>query len=124
KLIKVRQLSQWLPMSTVPGTITPVPLIVACWQQVCTGVGVGVGVAVGVPLKWHHVILVVSTRQPSLAPLLSLAIRQRRTALPSSGGSLTTVVINPPELPLQAGRPAMGLPVPVAMVELYPPATK
>jgi hypothetical protein len=79
---------------------------------------VGVGVGVGVPLKWHQTALVVSTRQPSLEPLLSLAIRQRRTALPSSGGRLTIVVMKPPELPLHAWRPAMGLPGPVAIVAL------
>jgi hypothetical protein len=45
---------------------------------VAVGVGVtgGVGVAVhGGPE--HHVILTVSTRQPSLDPAVSLAIRQR-----------------------------------------------
>src|SRR5437660_1657797 len=98
-------------MSTVPGTMVPLPLIVASWQQVWKGVGLAVGVGLGVPLKWHHIILVVSTRQPSLAPLLSLAIRHRRTAPPSSDGRFTTVVRKPPELPLHAWRPAIGLPV-------------
>jgi hypothetical protein len=44
----------------------------------------------------------VSTRQPSLEPLVSLAIRQR--SLPPVGikGRFTTVVMKPSELPLQA----------------------
>ena len=80
------------------------------------GVGVGVTDAVGVgviggvdpqggvgsPLRGiglHHVILTVSTRQPSLEPLLSLAILHR--SIPKAGMSIT-VVMKPPELPLQA----------------------
>jgi hypothetical protein len=65
-------------------------------------VGVGGGVGVGVPLKWHQTIFAVSTRQPSLEPLLSLAILQRSTAPGSSGGRFTTVVMKPLELPLHA----------------------
>ena len=84
------------------------------------GVGVigGVGVGVGVPKKWHQTTLIVSTRQPSLEPLLSLAILQRSTPFQSSDGRFTIVVVNPPELPVQAWRPAMGLPVSVAIVPL------
>jgi hypothetical protein len=77
---------------------------------VAVGVGVigGVGVAVqGGP--WQPKTLTVSTRQPSLAPLVSLAIRQRnRTS--TEPFRFTTLVTNPPELPLQARRPAIGLP--------------
>jgi hypothetical protein len=47
-------------------------------------------------------MLIVSTRQPSLEPLLSLAIRQRSLALMGMNGRSTTVVMKPPELPLQA----------------------
>jgi hypothetical protein len=65
----------------------------------CRGVGCGLGVtlgAVGVdvtvgvgagdgehggPCPWHQVMLTVSTRQPSLEPLVSLAIRQRSMPL-------------------------------------------
>ena len=39
--------------------------------------GGGVAVAQGVPNAWHQVIRSVSTRQPSLLPLVSLAIRHR-----------------------------------------------
>jgi hypothetical protein len=69
---------------------------------VAVGVGVAVAVAVGVPEKWHQTTLAVSTRQPSLDPVLSLAMRQRSTPLISSPGRVTTVVMKPPELPLQA----------------------
>lgn len=46
--------------------------------------------------------MIVSTRQPSPDPLLSLAIRQR--SLPPAGmnGRLTTVVMKPSESPLHA----------------------
>ena len=71
------------------------------------GVGVGVGVAVGVGeghgFGTHPAILTVSTRQPSLEPLVSLAIRQRSLLLPAKmKGRFTTVVIKPSELPLHA----------------------
>ena len=71
------------------------------------GVGVGVGVAVGVGeghgFGTHPAILIVSTRQPSLEPPVSLAIRQRSLLLPEKmKGRFTTVVIKPSELPLHA----------------------
>jgi hypothetical protein len=78
---------------------------------VAVGVGVcGVGVGVGVPhmpslrgAGTHAAILTVSTRQPSPEPLMSLAIRQRsRAPCVAKMGMLTTVVMNPAELPLQA----------------------
>jgi hypothetical protein len=84
-----------------------VGVIVAVTVAVAVGVGVGVGgVGVGVhggPCPAHQVMWSVSTRQPSLPPLMSLAMRQRslRLKLTSSGRS-TTVVMNPSELPLQA----------------------
>jgi len=84
---------------------------------VAVAVGVGVGVAVGVDeavavalgvgeghgFGTHPAILTVSTRQPSLEPLVSLAIRQRSLLLPAKmKGRFTTVVIKPSELPLHA----------------------
>src|SRR5262249_36871444 len=39
-------------------------------------------------------------------------------------GRLTTVVKNPSELPLQAWRPAIGLPRSLLIVRLYPPMAK
>ena len=45
----VPQSSQWLPMSVIPGTIVPAPLVIVYeGVQVGVGVGVGVGVAVAV----------------------------------------------------------------------------
>ena len=68
------------------------------------GAGVGVGVAVGVSheIGSHPLIVTVSTRQPSLAPLLSLAIRQRNLISKEIVPKLTMVVMKPFELPLQA----------------------
>ena len=51
---------------------------------------------------WHHVMLTLSTRQPSPEPLLSLATRHRSTHAIGNVGMFTTVVIKPPELPLHA----------------------
>ncbi len=87
------------------------------------GAGVGVpngGVAVGVlqEIGSHPLILVVSTRQPSLEPLLSLAMRQRNLIIKPVLDILTTVVMKPAELPLQAGRPAIGLPRSVLITRL------
>jgi Na+-transporting NADH:ubiquinone oxidoreductase subunit NqrE len=44
---------------------------------VALGIGVNVGDAQGVPCPWQKLIFTASTRQPSLEPLVSLAIRQR-----------------------------------------------
>src|SRR5690349_11310009 len=54
----------------------------------------------------------VSTYQPFAPLLLSLPKRQRnRTGWPAAAaGRFTVVVMNPLELPLQACRPASGLP--------------
>jgi hypothetical protein len=83
---------------------------------------VAVGVAVGVPLNCDSVTLTLSMRQPSLAPVTSLASRQRRrTGGPTKNGPVgrvTVVVMNPPELLLQARRPAIGLPRSVLIVRL------
>ena len=68
-------------------------------EAVAVAVGVGEGHGNGTQPK----ISTVSTRQPSLDPVVSLAIRQR--SLLSTGrkiGRLATVVTKPSELPLQA----------------------
>jgi hypothetical protein len=68
------------------------------------GEGVAVGVGLGSPLKWHSVTVMLSMRQPSPEPLLSLAILQRSLPSTTSVGRFTVVVIKPPELPLHAWR--------------------
>jgi hypothetical protein len=78
-------------------------------EAVAVAVGVGVGVTGGLAVGVGHgigaqpTISTVSTRQPWLDPVMSLAIRQR-SLLPKGRkiGRLTTVVTNPSELPLQA----------------------
>jgi hypothetical protein len=66
-------------------------------------VAVALGVGEGHGFGTHPAILTVSTRQPSLEPLVSLAIRQRSLLLPAKmKGRFTTVVIKPSELPLHA----------------------
>jgi hypothetical protein len=86
-----------------------VTVAVAVAVAVTVGVAVAVGVAViggvgvdpqgGVApsplgIGLHHVILTVSTRQPSLEPLLSLAILHRSTPL-LKPIPVTTVVMKP-----------------------------
>ena len=76
-------------------------------EAVAVGVGVIGGVALGVGegqgIGAHPAMLIVSTRQPSLEPPVSLAIRQRSLLLPEKmAGRFTTVVIKPSELPLHA----------------------
>ena len=101
------------------GDTVAVAVAVGIGEGDIVAVGVKVGVAVGVPLKWHSVTTVLSTRQPSLEPLVSLAIRQRNFTLPDSKpATLTTVVIKPSELPLHARSPAIGLPRSVLIVRL------
>jgi hypothetical protein len=69
---------------------------------VAVGVGLcGVGVAVGVPKIKHSVTTTSSTRQPSLEPLVSLAMRHRSTCI-KPNGRFTVAVIKPCELPLHA----------------------
>ena len=62
----------------------------------------------------------LSTNQPVDATLLSLAARHLMlTKFPvAEGGSTTPVVTNPPESPLHAALPAMGLPKLLLIVEL------
>jgi hypothetical protein len=65
------------------------------------------------------IISTVSTRQPSLDPVVSLAIRHRSLLFTGRNiGRLTTVVTKPSELPLQAWRPAIGLPRSALIVRL------
>ena len=103
------------------GVTVAVAVGVAVNVAVAVGVGlcstVGVGVAVGVPKKWQAYTVTSSTRQPSLEPVVSLAMRQRNLEF-AEGGTFTTVVMKPSESPLHALRPAMGLPRSVLIVRL------
>jgi hypothetical protein len=79
--------------------IVGVAVAVGVDEAVAVALGVGEGHGFGT----HPAILTVSTRQPSLEPLVSLAIRQRSLLLPAKmKGRFTTVVIKPSELPLHA----------------------
>src|SRR4030095_4220819 len=69
------------------------------------GLGVGVdltGIGVGVPEKVHSVTKMLSTRQPSPEPLLSLAILHRSLPSITSKGRFTVFVMRPPDFPLHA----------------------
>jgi hypothetical protein len=88
-----------------------VAVTVAVAVDVALGVAVGVdeaaavAVAVGVGhgIGAQPIISTVSTRQPSLDPVVSLAIRHRSLLFAGrKSGRLTTVVTKPSELPLQA----------------------
>jgi len=94
---------------------------VAVAVAVAVGVGVIGGVGVGVHddgSPWHPKTFIVSTRQPWLEPLVSLAIRQRNLTSKLDRSTFTTLVTKPAELPLQACRPAIGLPRLVLIVRL------
>src|SRR5262245_9615780 len=71
---------------------------------------------------WPSVSEMVSTYHPMPPRFLSHPRRHRnRMGSPAAeGGRITVVVTNPPELPLQAGRPASGFWYRVDMVTLYP----
>ena len=87
------------------GVIVDVAVAVAVGVAVgvAEAVAVALGVGVGHGFGTHPAILTVSTRQPSLEPLVSLAIRQRSLLSPAKiKGRVTTVVIKPSELPLHA----------------------
>ena len=64
--------------------------------------------------------VIVSMRQPVLEPLQSVARRKRRRTFwfAAERGIWANVVTYPPELPVHADRPAMGLKVPEEMVPL------
>lgn len=103
------------------GVAVGVTVGLAVGVTVGVGVGVGVigGVGVGHGIGAQPTMSTVSTRHPSLEPLVSLAIRQRSLLFGGKTiGRLTTVVMKPCELPLQAGRPAIGLPRPLLIVRL------
>jgi hypothetical protein len=88
------------------------------------GVGVGVGVAGGVGVGDGHgtryTTSILSTRQPPLATLQSVARRKRKITLLllAAGGIMAFTGVLPPELPVHAGRPAIGLRDVVAIVPL------
>ncbi len=98
-----------LAVGVTLGVGVAVPVAVAVAVGVAPGVAVGVEEALGVALGVGHGLLTqpkistVSTRQPSLDPVVSLAIRQRSLLFRGRKiGRLTTVVTKPSELPLQA----------------------
>ena len=98
------------------GVSVGVGVTVAVGVGVIDGVGKGVGLGVGSShANWRASIL-----QPSLEPLESLPMRQRRTkGTPGDGRPpATEVSIKPPELPVHAWRPARGLPQQVLIVPL------
>ena len=92
---------------------------VALGVELGVGVGVELAVAVGVEVGvgLSHTVCTVSILQPSPALLASLPIRHRNTLVCPCGMS-THVVMKPPELPVQAWRPARGLPQHVLIVPL------
>ena len=118
-----------LAVAVAVGETVTVDVTVGVTVGVTLGVNVGVGEAVAEGVGVGHgaftqpAISIVSTRQPSSDPVMSLAIRQR-SFRGKTNGRLTMVVTKPSELPLHARRPAMGLPRPALIVRLYPPITK
>jgi hypothetical protein len=105
------------------GESVAVDVAVGVTVGVTLGITVGVGEAVAEGVGVGHgaltqpAISIVSTRQPSSDPVMSLAIRQR-SFIGKTIGRLTTVVTKPSEFPLQARRPAIGLPRSVLIVRL------
>ena len=107
------------------GVGAAVAVAVAVGVDVAVGVGVdvtvaiGVGVIAGVGVGPSHTMKILSTRQPSLEPLESLAMRQRRAMVcPLKPLRFTSVSMKSSELPVHAWRPASGLPQQVLMVQL------
>ena len=68
----------------------------------------------------HPVIVILSILAPVPETLLSVARRNLKTTFCpfADAGRLTVVVTNPPELPVHAWRPAIGLPKFTLMVPL------
>jgi hypothetical protein len=87
---------------------------------VFVGVFVAVPVGVGVPPIPHGMFVIVSTLTPVAETLLSDAILHLRLIVwpPAAAGSITVVVMYPPELPAHAMRPAIGLMNAVLIVAL------
>ena len=84
------------------------------------GLAVGDGVAVGVGPGATQEVVIVSIFHPVMPMALSDAIRKRNLIVCpfTFGPRFAMVVMYPPELPLQAIRPAIGLLKPVLMVPL------
>jgi hypothetical protein len=104
-----RRLGVTLGLAVGVGVGVIVGVAVAVAVGVALGVAVGVEDAVGVAVGVGHgsltqpKISTVSTRQPSLDPVVSLAIRQRSLLFRGRKiGRLTTVVTKPSDLPLHA----------------------
>jgi hypothetical protein len=72
------------------------------------------------PPQFEPDIEIVSMNQPTPLTLESLPRRHLKTMFCplAEAGRLTVVVMNPPEFPVQAWRPAMGLPKLTLMVPL------
>jgi hypothetical protein len=87
---------------------------------VAVGVAVGGGEGGGLGQPTGYVALILSMRQPVPAPVQSVARRKRKRTgwKRAEEGIRATVVTYPPELPVQACRPAMGLRVPAEIVPL------
>ena len=83
------------------------------------GVAVGVGGG-GLASLIKYEIVIESMYQPTPASLQSVARRKRKTTLCpwAARGNWTKPLTNPPELPVQAGRPAIGFRNPVEIVPL------
>jgi hypothetical protein len=93
-------------------------------QDEGVGVTAGVGLAVGVGVGFWQPVLswtaMASIRQPVPAPLQSVARRKRRRTFwfAAETGIWANVVTYPPELPVHAARPAIGLKDPDEIVPL------
>ena len=93
------------------GLLTEQPAEVGVGVAVVVVVGVAVAVAVGVAVGvgLSQKISMLSILQPSPGtPLESLPIRHR-SMITCPAGRATLVVIKPPEFPVHASRPAIGL---------------
>jgi hypothetical protein len=103
-----------VPVGVAVGVLVGVPVAVP------VGVLVGVFVGVGVPAVPHGMFEIVSTLTPVAETLLSDAILHFRLIIwpLAAAGSITVVVIYPPELPAHAMRPAIGLMNAVLIVAL------
>jgi hypothetical protein len=112
-------------VTVVEAVAVAVTVGVGVFVAVAVGVGVNVAVDVGLAVTVGVDVGVgpsqnpwsVSIRQPSPEPPLSLPIRHRN-AMVCPEGSPSCDVMNPPELPVHAGRPASGLPQHVLIVPL------
>jgi hypothetical protein len=76
--------------------------------------------------SWQPLIMTLSMNCPEPDTLVSVAVRHRNLMLCpfAEAGKFTVVVMNPPELPLQACRPPIGFWKSGLIVPVYPPVTK